>query len=279
MSKPSIFIGSSSEGLEFARAARSLLTQDAEITLWNEGFFTLGSTYIEALVNGLPRFDFALLVLTPDDLVNSRDVETLSPRDNVIFELGLFMGHLGRARTFILQQANAKIKIPSDLSGITTATYEWPREDKSYTSALGAACDTIRAVVRDLGVSEAKAARAISEIRSRQDRQENQLVTQQAEIRSLQVALQGIVTAYELDKLEGLSKDGPFLCYYSDEFHNELRRLRGLNLIQNHPGMTLTSIRDNYRDRKHQFDLKQYCYITEQGIEYLKLRNLLQATD
>src|SRR5277367_3423628 len=70
MAKPSIFIGSSTEGLDFARAARALLAFDAEITLWNEGFFTLGNTFIKTLINSLPRFDFAVLVLTPDDLVN-----------------------------------------------------------------------------------------------------------------------------------------------------------------------------------------------------------------
>src|SRR5262245_27745228 len=89
--KPSLFIGSSTEGLEFARAARSLLAKDAETTIWDEGFFGLGSTFIETLINSLARFDFALLVLTPDDLVASRKDETLGPRDNVIFELGLFM--------------------------------------------------------------------------------------------------------------------------------------------------------------------------------------------
>jgi hypothetical protein len=54
MARPSLFSGSSSEGLEFARAARSLLAQDAEVTLWNEGFFSLGNTFIETLVNALP---------------------------------------------------------------------------------------------------------------------------------------------------------------------------------------------------------------------------------
>ena len=94
MAKPSLFIGSSTEGLEFARALRSLLAHDAEVTLWNEGFFSLGNTFIETLVNSLPRFDFAVLVMTPDDLVNSRNSESLGPRDNVLFELGLFMGRL-----------------------------------------------------------------------------------------------------------------------------------------------------------------------------------------
>jgi len=50
-----------------------------------------------------PRFDFAALVLTADDLTASRQVVSLGPRDNVLFELGLFMGRLGRSRTFVIR--------------------------------------------------------------------------------------------------------------------------------------------------------------------------------
>src|SRR5690349_1323229 len=112
MSKPSVFIGSSSEGLAFARAVRSNLQNDAEITLWNEGFFRPGATFIDALVNSLPRFDFAVLVFQADDLTNSRGVQAFTPRDNVVFELGLFMGRLGRSRTFIVYEESANVKIP-----------------------------------------------------------------------------------------------------------------------------------------------------------------------
>ncbi len=81
MNKPSVFIGSSKAGFEFARAIQEDLTEDAEITLWNEGFFDLGSTYIETLVNSLAQSDFAVLVLTPDDVINSRNDEKLGPRE------------------------------------------------------------------------------------------------------------------------------------------------------------------------------------------------------
>lgn len=276
MPKPAVFVGSSSEGLEFARAVRGLLSQDAEVTLWNEEFFGLGSTFIETLMNALPRFDFAILVLTPDELVSSREVEAFGPRDNVLFELGLFMGRLGRSRTFILHQASAKLKIPTDLSGVTTATYEWPREDKSHKSAVGAACDRIRQVIRDLGVSDAKTAKAISDISSRQDNQEHRLSKQQAEIRSLQVALQGIVTQYEFDKLVGLSKDEPFLCFYTEDLYAELKRLRAMGLVHRHEGVGLTAIRKDYKDSNQQFDLKRFFFITEHGREYLALRNELE---
>jgi hypothetical protein len=272
MQKPSLFIGSSTEGLELARAARSLLAQDAEVTVWNEGFFSLGSTFIEALINSLPRFDFAILVLTPDDLVTSRGEEAFSPRDNVIFELGLFMGRLGRTRTFILHQSGSEVKIPTDLSGLATATYRWPREDRSYKAAVGPACDSIRDAIRDLGFLEAKTALKIGDIRSRQDRQEDQLSRQQAEIRSLQFALQGIVTRFELDKLSGLAGEEPFLCYYSDDMLNELKRLRAMGFVQNHEGVGNSAIRTDYKDRDQKFDLKRFFYITEQGKEYLRLR-------
>ena len=267
MIKPSVFIGSSSEGLSFARAVRSSLTDDAEITMWNEGLFGLGSTFIETLVNALPRFDFAILVLTPDDLISSRDLEMLSPRDNVIFELGLFMGRLGRSRTFILHQANARLKIPSDLSGITTAIYDWPRKDDSARSAVGAACDSIREVIRDLGVSDTKTSKEISNIKSRQD-------TIETRVSTLQLLMKGLVSEFEYEKLRGLATSGPFMVKFHNDMYEELKRLDSIRYVWPQPGYGLVSIRE--RDGKgDEFDLKQYVRITDEGLKYLKLRDEL----
>jgi hypothetical protein len=201
------------------------------VTIWQEGVFEIGKTFIESLLDALPRFDYAILILTPDSLKSEREVETFGPRDNVIFELGLFMGRLGRSRTFIVRQAGGKMKMPSDLDGVTVATYDWPRRDKSHKSAVGAACDRIRHVIRDLRVSDTKAATAITDIRTRQNEQEKDLVSQQTQIRSLQVALSGIVTKYELDKLSGLSGEQPFLCFYSDGLYAESNHLKAMNHI------------------------------------------------
>jgi hypothetical protein len=88
----------------------------------------------------------------------------------------------------------------------------------------------------------------------------------------LQVALRGIVTRYELDKLVALSKEEPFLCYYSNDLDDELRRLRAIGLVQNHEGMGIMAIRRDYKDQNRQFDLRQFFFITEEGCEYLKLR-------
>lgn len=118
--RPTVFIGSSSEGKKFAVAVQAALEADAEVTTWDQGFFTPGQTFIEGLIDGSSRFDFAVLLLTPDDVVQSRSAELLSPRDNVIFELGLFMGSLGRNRTFVVNPHGSDLKIPSDLAGLTT---------------------------------------------------------------------------------------------------------------------------------------------------------------
>ncbi len=279
MNNPSLFIGSSSEGLDFARAVRADLGSDAEVTIWNEGFFALGQTFIESLVNALPRFDFAVLVLTPDDLVVSRQSESLGPRDNVLFELGLFMGRLGRSRTFVLHQASSVLKMPSDLAGVVTARYDWPRQDNNHRAAVGAACDGIRQAIRDLGVVEAKTAKALIDIRSRQDAQGEELSRQLAQIRSLQVALQGIVTRYEFDKLVGLEASQPFMCYYSDDLYEELKKLRAMGLVRHHEGTGLATMRREYKDRNAQFDLKRFFHITGEGREYLALRRQIASDE
>lgn len=145
---PPLFVGSSREGLDIARAVESQLQRDAEITLWTDGVFGLSHGSLESLVEALPRFHFAVLVLTPDDIVVSRDVSHLSARDNVLLELGLFLGHLGRSRTFVVSRTDV-IGLPSDLAGVTIAAYR-PRSDGNLIAAMGPACTEIRAAIQSV---------------------------------------------------------------------------------------------------------------------------------
>lgn len=153
---PSVFIGSSSEGLEVARSIEFNLQSDAEITIWSEGLFGLSMGYLESLVSALERFDFAVLVLTPDDLVSSRNIELQAPRDNVMFELELFMGRLGRNRTFAVNSDDPKMKIPSDLAGVKTLAYQSRRGDGNLIAATSPACTLIRKSIKELGLSEGR---------------------------------------------------------------------------------------------------------------------------
>lgn len=151
-----VFIGSSSEGLAAAQAIRSLLAHDAQVTLWNEGLFRSGDGFLETLVKSLDQFDFAILVATPDDSGISRGIPSLTPRDNVLFELGLFMGRLGRGRTFLVHPKRHDLRLPSDLLGVMTLSCQWPEDAagrragrQDLMSALGAVCDSIRDTISD----------------------------------------------------------------------------------------------------------------------------------
>lgn len=160
---PSLFIGSSTEGIEIAREVELQLDADANVTKWNDGVFHLGEGTLESLVNALDHFDFAVLVLRPDDLIETQGQRYTSPRDNVLFELGLFMGRLGPRRTFILSEHGADLKLPSDLAGITRATY---RPRNNLTAAISPACTLIMRAVRELGrLNRAEAVTAASDVR------------------------------------------------------------------------------------------------------------------
>jgi predicted nucleotide-binding protein len=145
--RPRLFIGSSKEGLAVAEALHANLDHDYECTIWTQGVFGLSLASIEALELQLHQSDFAVLVVTPDDTTESRGSAAASPRDNVVFELGLFMGALGRLRTFVLRPRTAAIKIPSDLFGVTMATYDEGRSDGNLRAATGAACAEIKQAV------------------------------------------------------------------------------------------------------------------------------------
>jgi predicted nucleotide-binding protein len=92
--------------------------------LWSDGVFGASSFAIESLETQIGIADFAVLVVGPDDQVTSRGVASDAPRDNVVFEVGLFMGALSRSRTFLLAPMGRKVKIPTDLLGLTTLQFD-----------------------------------------------------------------------------------------------------------------------------------------------------------
>jgi hypothetical protein len=124
MALPKLFIGSSHTNLRVAQVLGNNLKDVADVTVWNEGVFGMNYGYLETLVNELEKHDFAAFILAPDDVTTSKDQTRLAPRDNVLFESGLFMGVLGRERVFLVYDESKDIKIPSDLAGVTLAKYD-----------------------------------------------------------------------------------------------------------------------------------------------------------
>lgn len=149
-SKLHLFVGSSKEGLDIARAVQSELFHDFHTTLWSQGFFKPNSSTLNTLCEKARSFDGAIFILSGDDRTASRDIESMSIRDNVLFEFGLFLGSLGPRRVFFLVDVNdsRRPKLPSDLDGVTPIPF-----DSSHPEALGVvghACSTIRGALRSL---------------------------------------------------------------------------------------------------------------------------------
>jgi hypothetical protein len=149
-----VFIASSSEGLDVAKAVRLLLLaeldQIADVEPWTHAF-ELSAAYIESLERAVDQADFAVLVLTADDVTTSRKKEKLSPRNNVILELGLFMGRLGRERCYLVREDRPHLELPSDLLGVKSAAFKRP-EDGDLKTALDAKCALIAERITKLGV-------------------------------------------------------------------------------------------------------------------------------
>jgi CAP12/Pycsar effector protein, TIR domain len=141
---------SSREGQDVARAIRQQLKDIAEVTLWSDGTFRPGGSTLESLVKSLLDYDFSILAVTPDDTITVRGSTVSAPRDNVVFEAGLFTGAIGRSRTFLVYDANAQPKLPSDLSGVTLAEFK-RRAGGNLVAAVGEATDEIREAILVLG--------------------------------------------------------------------------------------------------------------------------------
>ena len=76
-----------------------------------------GRTIIEKFEDCAREVGFAVVLLTPDDIVASPTTDPTSrARQNVIFELGYFVGRLGRGHACLLRKGD--VEIPSDLFGV-----------------------------------------------------------------------------------------------------------------------------------------------------------------
>jgi Predicted nucleotide-binding protein containing TIR-like domain len=148
--KPRVFIGSSSEALPIANALQINLDHDAYATVWNQNVFKPGNTALESLINRVDKTDFALFVFAEDDVLRMRGNEYSVPRDNVVFETGLFLGKLGRKKCLIVATKVKDFHLPSDFLGVKVLSFdpEWP--DENWRAALGPASTEIREALKDV---------------------------------------------------------------------------------------------------------------------------------
>jgi hypothetical protein len=154
---PKVFIGSSTESSIFAEALQANLKNTAEVLPWMQLEFPLSKSTMEALETAISESDFAVFVLHGDDSSNIRDITYTSVRDNVLIELGMSIGMLGRDRTYITKSITSEktLRIPSDLAGLSTADFESDKYDPKKANAnqvMGPASSTIRTAILKLGL-------------------------------------------------------------------------------------------------------------------------------
>lgn len=152
--RPRLFVGSSMEGRRVAELLRAGLHELAEVTLWCRGAFEPPATMLNGVLDATHVFDFAAFVMSPEEISPKRGNGRATARESVALQLGVFLGALGRQRTFIVCSTSTTIELPSDLRGVTLATYR-PTEDGNIHAALGCACTIIKDQIRRLTPSAA----------------------------------------------------------------------------------------------------------------------------
>jgi hypothetical protein len=149
MEKPRIFLGSSGKQAKLVQALTRGLEDVAHVEPWTTSF-NPGTTTLERLLELTREVDFAAFVFAQDDwTTNSPAAEPAptpgqaSPRDNVVFEAGLFGGVLGMRRTFILHASGAKL--PTDLLGLTCVRYD----GSTSAAVMKVICQKLRTAIEN----------------------------------------------------------------------------------------------------------------------------------
>ena len=147
--KPAVFIASSVEGLDPAYALQAALEYEARVTVWHQGVFAPSAYALDVLTGEVAQSDFGIFLFTPDDVLTIRGKTSPAVRDNVLFELGLFIGGLGRDRCFVVAPRGETIQIASDLAGLSPLSFDSSRP--RLDAALGPVAHEIRPAIRRLG--------------------------------------------------------------------------------------------------------------------------------
>jgi O-acetyl-ADP-ribose deacetylase (regulator of RNase III) len=151
--RPTAFVASSTEHIEIAQMVQESLERDVQVTVWSQDVVRPSSYVLDELIARIDDFDFGIFVFSPDDSAVIRGTAQTAVRDNVVFELGLFAGRLGRERTFVVMPSDAtNMRIASDLLGLTTVRYDSTRDDQNLSAALGSASNKIAREIKAKGI-------------------------------------------------------------------------------------------------------------------------------
>ncbi len=136
--KPKLFVTSMAEGHPIAEVLEAGLLDAADVTLWREEISTPSSPAFEKLVDASGDFDFAVFVLLS------------ATEDDVLLQLGVFLGALGPERIAVVCPTSGSFELPAELGGALRATYAPPRNGNAH-EALEPVCAAIKGHLKLLG--------------------------------------------------------------------------------------------------------------------------------
>lgn len=156
--EPRIFIASSREGLPVANLIKDTLFDiygEADCYIWDDpGVFEVSGVIIDSLQKALELFSYAIIVLTPDDRTSIRGTQYAAPRDNLIYELGLFTGRYGRDHVFMVVPQDPKIRLPSDLGGVITCKYKVRPDSTMRPYDVRTSCNQIMQAIKKIEIKK-----------------------------------------------------------------------------------------------------------------------------
>jgi predicted nucleotide-binding protein len=146
-----VFIISSAEAIPVVDLLIRQFEHDPFLAVaWKNGVFRASNYTLDEMDDELERSDFAIAVAHSDDVVITRNDEWPTVRDNVIFELGMFMGRLGRRRAFLMEPRDVDLKLPSDLAGLTAIPYRYEK-GRDAEHLIAPACARLRDLILAAG--------------------------------------------------------------------------------------------------------------------------------
>ncbi|MFT3746945.1 MAG: nucleotide-binding protein [Agriterribacter sp.] len=148
MERKSVFICSASSALDIALCFKKKLSDEHDVFIWKEGAFGLTEHYLESIAKASQRYEFAVILLTPEIKTAIADGFKIFAKDNVIFEMGYFLGTFGRSRTFFVVEKSEDFKLPSYIDGINCAEFVRPSSIDLLDIELISACNAVKTVLQ-----------------------------------------------------------------------------------------------------------------------------------
>lgn len=145
-----IFIASSGKCRDWAADFQEFLEQitaeSFEFEVWHQDIFQPSSFVLPELVRKAAASSAAIFIFGPDDNIEINGETKTITRDNVIFELGLFAGHLGLNKVIIVTpESTNDYHLLSDADGLITLRFSFKAQsDNNRIAALGPTANKIK---------------------------------------------------------------------------------------------------------------------------------------